>query len=129
MNLNCLATTYGRQMTSAYDAEKPAAESKSERLVSVRISSTVAEAYKSRCPEKMPKEVRQEGKHVVDLQVARLILDDALIQGDTRHGPKGMASPARVGYSALAKQIRLAILKSTQEASAKPNRARTLHAS
>lgn len=93
------------------------AQPKTEQMVKLRISATVADAYTSACPGGIPENVRSEGLHVVSLTVARLMHDDALRLGDPRYGPQGMPLATRIGYSALARQIRSAILKSSREKS------------
>ncbi|CAE6821480.1 hypothetical protein R70006_06220 [Paraburkholderia domus] len=92
--------------------------------VSVRISAAIQNEYDTRAvfgggDEEWPEVPRTPGCHALPRATAQAMLDDALFNGDSRHGPEEMPGGTRRAYRALAEQLQT-LLGTDQPAAAAP---------
>lgn len=80
--------------------------------IKIKVTTTIANEYDTRCPEDIPEAVRAAGMHEVDESTARAMLADAEFNSDPKAqdvGRYGMPLPVFNAYKALATQIRSAL--------------------
>jgi hypothetical protein len=86
------------------------------KLVNVRISPTIALEYSVRCPDHIPDQIHGAGIYALTLAEAIAVAEDAEFNSDKTafDCEFGMPLSAFNAYRALAKQIRVAIAKTTE---------------